>query len=198
MSVDMKLIKELRAQTSAGISDCKAALEENNSDFEKAVEYLRKKGLATAEKKASRETNQGRIEAYIHHDGKLGVLLEVNCETDFVANNEDFKKLCHRIAMQVAINDPEFVNREQVPAERIEKEKQIYRDQMKDSGKPDHVIEKIIEGKLDSFFSDTCLLEMEDMFDNKKTIEDLVKETIGVIGENMTVKRFARFKVGEE
>jgi len=194
----MKLIKELRAQTSAGISDCKAALEENNSDFEKAVEYLRKKGLATAEKKASRETNQGRIEAYIHHDGKLGVLLEVNCETDFVANNEDFKKLCHRIAMQVAINDPEFVNREQVPAERIEKEKQIYRDQMKDSGKPDHVIEKIIEGKLDSFFSDTCLLEMEDMFDNKKTIEDLVKETIGVIGENMTVKRFARFKVGEE
>jgi elongation factor Ts len=198
MSVDMKLIKELRAQTSAGISDCKAALEENNNDFEKAVEYLRKKGLATAEKKASRETNQGRIEAYIHHDGKLGVLLEVNCETDFVANNEDFKKLCHRIAMQVAINDPEFVNREQVPADRIEKEKQIYRDQMKDSGKPDHVIEKIIEGKLDSFFSDTCLLEMEDMFDNKKTIEDIVKETIGVIGENMTVKRFARFKVGEE
>ena len=194
----MKLIKELRAQTSAGISDCKAALEENNNDFEKAVEYLRKKGLATAEKKASRETNQGRIEAYIHHDGKLGVLLEVNCETDFVANNEDFKKLCHRIAMQVAINDPEFVNREQVPADRIEKEKQIYRDQMKDSGKPDHVIEKIIEGKLDSFFSDTCLLEMEDMFDNKKTIEDIVKETIGVIGENMTVKRFARFKVGEE
>lgn len=197
MSVDMKLIKELRTQTSAGVSDCKVALEENNNDFEKAVEYLRKKGLATAEKKASRETNQGRIEAYVHHDGKLGVLLEVNCETDFVASNDDFKKMCHRIAMQIAINNPEYVSREQVPAERIEKEKQIYRDQMKDSGKPDHVIEKIIEGKVDSFYADTCLLEMEDMFDNKKTIQDIVKETIGVIGENMTVKRFARFKVGE-
>ncbi len=198
MATDMALIKELRAKTSAGITDCKKALEEHNGDIEKAVEFLRKKGLATAEKKASRATNQGRIEAYIHHDNKLGVLLEVDCETDFVAKNEDFKKLCHRIAMQIAINNPEFVNRDEVPAERIEKEKQIYRDQMKDSGKPDNIIEKIIEGKLNSFYSDVCLLEMEDMFDAKKTIEQVVKETIGVIGENMTVKRFIRFKIGEE
>ncbi len=198
MSIDMNLIKELRAQTSAGISDCKKALEENNSDFEKAVEFLRKKGLASAEKKASRETNQGRIEAYIHHDGKLGVLLEVDCETDFVANNEDFKKLCHNIAMQIAINDPEYVSRDQVPAERIEAERQIYRDQMKDSGKPEHIVEKIIDGKLSSFYSDNCLLDMEDMFEGKKTIGEMVKELIGVIGENMTVKRFVRFKVGEE
>jgi elongation factor Ts len=128
----------------------------------------------------------------------LGVLLEVDCETDFVASNEDFTKLCHNIAMQIAINDPEFVSRDQVPVERIEAERQIYRDQMKDSGKPDHIVEKIIDGKLNSFYSDHCLLDMVDMFEGKKTIGDMVKELIGVIGENMTVKRFVRFKVGEE
>ena len=198
MKVSMDLIKKLRAQTSAGINDCKKALEECDTDLEKAVEYLRKKGLSKAEKKASRATNQGRIETYIHHDGKLGVLLEVDCETDFVAKNDDFKKLCHRIAMQIAINNPECVSKDQVSEERLEKEKNIYRGQMKDSGKPDHIIEKIIEGKMNSFYSEICLLEMEDMHDNKKTIGDIVKETIGFIGENITVRRFVRFRVGED
>jgi elongation factor Ts len=198
MKISMDLVKQLRAKTSAGINDCKKALEESNSDLEKSIEYLRKKGLSRAEKKASRATNQGRIEAYIHHDGKLGVLLEVDCETDFVAKNDDFKKLCHRIAMQIAINNPECVSKDQVSEDRLEKEKTIYRGQMKDSGKPDHIIEKIIEGKMNSFYSEICLLEMEDMHENKKTIGDIVKETIGFIGENITVRRFVRFRVGED
>ncbi|MCK5847708.1 MAG: translation elongation factor Ts [Caldisericia bacterium] len=198
MKISMDLIKQLRTQTSAGINDCKKALEENDADLKKSIEYLRKKGLSKAEKKASRATNQGRIETYLHHDGKLGVLLEVDCETDFVAKNDDFKKLCHRIAMQIAINNPECVSKEQVSEERLEKEKSIYRDQMKDSGKPEHIIEKIIEGKMNSFYSEICLLEMEDIHENKKTIGNVLKETIGVIGENITVRRFVRFRVGED
>ena len=198
MTINMELIKQLRVKTSAGISDCKKALEENSGNIDKAIDYLRKKGLSKADKKAARVTNQGRVEAYLHHDGKLGVLLEVDCETDFVAKNEEFKKLCHRIAMQIAINNPAYISRDQVSEEKIEKEKQIYRDQMKDSGKPSHILEKIIEGKMNSFYSEVCLLEMEDIHENKKTIGEVVKETIGFIGENITIRRFVRFRVGED
>ncbi|MEF3244724.1 MAG: translation elongation factor Ts [Caldisericaceae bacterium] len=194
MSID--LIKELRARTGAGIADCKKALEESNQDIEKAIEILRVKGLAKAVKKSGRITNEGIIVSYIHPGAQLGVLVEVNSETDFVARTEEFKQLADDIALQIAASSPEFVSREDVPQEVIEKEKEIYRKQLEEEGKPANVIEKIIEGKIENFFKERCLLEQEYLKDESKTIEDLIKEYIAKFGENITVRRFVRFKVG--
>jgi len=190
-------VKELREKTGAGIGDCRKALEENNGDMEKASEWLREKGIAGAAKRSGRSANQGLIHSYIHGNGKVGVLVEINCETDFVARTEDFQELAKDVAMQVAAMSPMYVKRDEVPLEIIEKEKEIYRAQLADQKKPPQVIEKIIEGKLDKYFKETCLLEQPFIKEDSKTIEDLVKEKIAKIGENIVVKRFARFVLGE-
>ncbi len=195
--VPVELVKELRDRTGAGIMDCKKALLETDNDVEKAIEFLRKKGIAKAAKKASREAKEGIIESYIHFNGQLGVLVEVNCETDFVARTDDFKELAKNIAMHIAAMKPLYVSPEDVPAEIIEKEKNIYREQMKDSGKPDNIIEKILDGKINKYYSEVCLLEQEYVKDDKKKVKDLVKEYIAKLGENIVIKRFALFVLGE-
>ncbi|WP_126994247.1 translation elongation factor Ts [Thermosipho globiformans] len=195
--IDAKLVKELRDRTGAGMMDCKKALEEANGDMEQAIEILRKKGIAKAAKKASRETSDGIIAAYVHFNKRIGVLVELNCETDFVARTEDFQELGNKIAMHIAAMSPRWVRREDVPQEVIEKEKEIYRDQLKDSGKPEHVIEKIVEGKLNKFFEENCLYEQKFAFDEDKTVEELIKESIAKIGENIRVSRFVKYTVGE-
>ncbi|RKZ00629.1 MAG: translation elongation factor Ts [Candidatus Hydrothermota bacterium] len=196
--VSMDLVKELRARTGAGLLDCKKALEQAEGDIEKAIEILRKMGIAKAEKKMSREAKEGIIEAYIHPGAKLGVLVEVNCETDFVANTPEFKQLAHDLAMQIAASDPMVVSREDLPQEVIEKEKEIYRAQLEGSKKPPHVIERIIEGKLEKFYQEVVLLEQPFIKDPSKTVGDLIKEHIAKFGENIKVRRFARFRIGEE
>lgn len=198
MAVSMEDVKKLREATGAGVLDCKNALQEAEGDFEKAVEILRKKGAATAVKKASRTTNEGLIFSYVHFTGQIGVLLELNCETDFVARTDEFKELGNNLAMQVAAMAPKYVSIEDVPEEVIEKEKEIYREQLKDSGKPDHVVEKIIEGRLQKFFEDSCLMEQKYIMDDSKRVKDVITEAIAKIGENIKVSRFVRLKVGEE
>lgn len=198
MEISAQMVKELRERTGAGMMDCKSALMEANGDMEKAIEILRKKGLAKAAKKAGRETKEGLIISYVHHNGKLGVLVELNCETDFVARTDEFKELGNKIAMHIAAMAPKWVKREDVPAEIIEKEKEIYREQLKDSGKPAHVIEKIIEGKLESFFQENCLLEQKYALDQTITIKEMIQQAIAKIGENIQVSRFVRLMVGEE
>ena len=197
MEISAQMVKELRERTGAGMMDCKAALTEANGDMEKAIEILRKKGLAKAAKKAGRETKEGLIISYVHHNGKIGVLLELNCETDFVARTDEFKELGNKIAMHIAAMAPRWVKREDVPADVIEKEKEIYREQLKDSGKPAQVIEKIIEGKLESFYQDNCLLEQKYALDQTITIKDMIQQAIAKIGENIQVSRFVRMQVGE-
>jgi elongation factor Ts len=189
-------VKKLRFKTSAGMMECKEALKESGGDIEKAVEILRKKGIAKAAKKASRVAGQGIIESYIHTGGRLGVLLEVNCETDFVARNHEFKKITRELAMQVAAANPLYVSREEVPADAIEKEKEIFRSQIKD--KPDNVAEKIVEGKLERYFSEVCLLEQPFIKDPNLKIKELITQVIAKLGENIVVRRFVRFEVGEE
>lgn len=191
------MIKELREKTLAGMLDCKKALVECGGDMEKAVEYLRKKGLSTAAKKSARSAKEGIVAAYIHNNNKVGVLLELNCETDFVARNTEFQELAKDIAMQIAAASPQYVSSEDVPADVIEKEKEIYREQMKDSGKPANVVEKIIEGKVKKFFTEVCLLDQEFIKDNKMSINDLIKNKIATLGENITVGRFERFQIGK-
>ena len=198
MKISADLIKELRERTGAGILDCKKALEKTGGDIDKAVEELRKMGIAKADKKLSRETKEGLIEAYIHPGAKLGVLVELSCETDFVANTKEFKELAHNIAMQIAAQAPSFVKREDIPQEVIEKEKEIYREQLKNSGKHEHVIEKIVEGKLEKFYEEACLYEQAYIKDPSITVEELIKTHIAKFGENIRVKRFARFRIGEE
>jgi len=193
----LETIKKLRQMTSAGMTDCQKALVEADGNIDEAVAILRKKGAALASKKAARATQQGRIEAYIHLGGKLGVLVEVNCETDFVAKNEEFKKFTKDIAMQIAASAPAYVKREDVPADVVEKEKEIFASQI-DSKKPKNVVEKIIEGKLDKFYAAVCLLEQPFIKDDKITIKDYLTQQIGKIGENMSINRFTRFAVGEE
>ncbi|HPI02512.1 MAG: Elongation factor Ts [Candidatus Aerophobetes bacterium ADurb.Bin490] len=195
--VTTELVKELREKTGAGIGDCRKALMECEGDIEKAGEWLREKGIASAGKRAGKSANQGLIFSYIHGEGKVGVLLEVNCETDFVARTEDFKELCKDIAMQIAAMNPLYVRREEVPLEVIEKEKEIYTAQMAETKKPANIIEKIVLGKLDKYFSEVCLLEQLFVKDDTKNVDTLVKEKIGKIGENISVKRFARFVLGE-
>ncbi len=196
--ITTEMIKELRERTGAGLLDCKKALEQADGDPDKAVEILRKMGIAKADKKLDRETKEGIIEAYIHPGSQLGVLVEINCETDFVARTEDFKNFAHEIAMQIAAAAPKYVSIEDIPEEVIEKEKEIYLAQLKDSKKPPHVIDKIIEGKLKKFYQEVVLLEQPYIRDESKTIRDLLKETIGKLKENIRIKRFARFRVGEE
>lgn len=197
MSVDAKLVKTLREMTGAGMLECKAALEEANGDLELAVEILRKKGVAKAAKKAGRETKEGLIHSYIHAGGRIGVLLELNCETDFVARNELFKELANEIALQIAAMKPQYVKREDVPREVVEKEGEIAREAALAEGKPPHIAEKIAEGKLEKFYKEVCLYEQPYIKDDKKTVEDLIKEYIAKIGENIQVRRFCRFELGE-
>ncbi len=190
-------VRELRERTGAGMLDCKKALAEAQGDMEKAIQLLREKGLATAQKKAGRVASQGLVGSYIHAGGKIGVLIEVNCETDFVARTAEFQELVRDLAMQVAAANPRWVRREEVPAEVIESERAIYRTQAASSGKPPQVVEKIVEGKLEKFFADTCLLEQPFIKDPDRTVGQLVTEAISRIGENIVVRRFARFQLGE-
>lgn len=197
MEISAGAVKELREKTGAGIMDCKKALSQNKGDVEKAITYLREKGLAAAQKKASRVAADGLVYSYIHSGGKVGVLVEVNCETDFVAKTEGFTDLVKDIAMHIAAMSPQFVRREEVPADVIEKEKEIYAAQAKESGKPEHVIQKMTEGKLEKFYKEVCLLEQPFVKNPDQTIEKLVIEAVAKLGENITVRRFTRYKVGE-
>ena len=195
MAIDASSVRELRDRTSAGFLDCKNALEEANGDFEKAGEILRKKGLAKAMKKGSRGTPEGKVGSYIHTNGKVGVLIEVNCETDFVAKNDVFADLLKDLCMQVAATDPMAVSRETVPQEIVDKERKAYNEEFKD--KPDNVRDKIIDGKMESFYKEVCLINQPFVKDNDQTIEDLLKNAITKLGENVKISRFARFAVGE-
>jgi len=197
-NISLDLIKELRERTGAGVMDCKRALEKAEGDMEKAVEELRKMGIAKAEKKIVREAKEGIVEAYIHPGAKLGVLVEVNCETDFVAATDEFRHLVHEIALQIAATNPIAVSRDKIPQEVIEKEKEIYKAQLEGTNKPPQIIEKIVEGKLNKFFEEAALLEQPYIKDETKTIGDLIKEYIAKLGENIVVRRFVRFRVGEE
>ena len=197
MEISAGLVKELREKTGAGMMDCKKALMETSGDFEKAVEYLRKKGIASAAKKAGRMTKEGAVTSYIHGEGKVGVLLEVNCETDFVARTEQFRQLVKDLAMHIAAANPQWVRPEEIPAEIIAKEKEIAVAQMQASGKPAAVLEKIAEGKIKKFYEDNCLLHQVFVKDPNKTIEQLLKEAIATLGENISVRRFARFVLGD-
>ena len=196
-AITAEMVKQLRDKTGAGMMDCKAALGESGGDMEKAIEILRKKGLASAAKRAGRATNNGLIGHYIHMGGKVGVLVEVNCETDFVARTDDFQTLAKEVAMHIAAADPKFVRREDVPADVLEKEREIYRAQFAGSGKPANVIEKIIDGKLESYYAQTCLLDQPSVRDPNLTIQQMVSAATAKTGENVTIARFARFKLGE-
>ena len=191
------LVKELREKTGAGILDCQKALSETGNNIEKAIDYLRQKGLAAAQKKAGRETNQGLVHAYIHAGGKIGVLIEVNCETDFVARNEEFKSFVNDLALQVAASSPAYVRREDVPADTVAKEKSIYEAQAKEMGKPPAAWAKIVDGKLDKYYQENCLLEQAFIKDPSVTVKDLVAQKIAKIGENMNVRRFTRYQLGQ-
>lgn len=197
MAGNSALVKELREKTGAGILDCQKALNETGNDIERAIEHLREKGLAAAQKKAGRATNEGLVSAYIHPGGKIGVLLEVNCETDFVARTEEFQALAKDVAMQIAAASPRFVRREDVPAAVVESERAIYREQALAGGKPAAVVDKIVDGKMEKFFADTCLLEQPFIKDPDKTIGRLITESVARLGENVVVRRFARFQLGE-
>lgn len=197
MEISANQVKELREKTGAGMMDCKKALAETSGDFEKAVEYLRKKGIASASKKAGRATKEGSVSAYIHGEGKVGVMVEVNCETDFVARTEQFKQFVKDVSMHIAAASPLYVRAEEVPAEIVAKEKEIAIAQMQASGKPAAVLEKIAEGKIKKFYEDSCLLNQVFVKDPNKKIEDLLKETIAVLGENISIRRFSRFALGE-
>jgi elongation factor Ts len=198
MALDMELVKKLREQTGISILECKKALEESKDDLTLAAEILRKKGFEKAKAKSSRATNQGAVGSYIHMKGKIGVLVELGCETDFVAKNEDFLALIKDIAMQIAAMNPRFISEKNIPVDVLEKEKEIYREQLKDSKKPATIIEKIVEGKLSKFYADACLLQQNFFKDEKLTIEKLIAEKIHKTGENIVVKRFVRYQVGEE
>lgn len=194
---NVTLVKELRERTGAGIVDCQKALTETSGDLEKAITFLREKGLAAAAKRAGRAAAQGLVGSYIHGGGKIGVLVEVDCETDFVARTDEFQRLVKDIAMQVAAANPRYVRRDEVSDSEKEKERAIYRTQTEQSGKPAAVIERIVEGKLEKFFSEVCLLEQPFIRDPSKTIEQLVKESVAKTGENIIIRRFARFQIGE-
>jgi elongation factor Ts len=196
-TISAATVKQLREKTGAGIMDCKEALSECNGDISKAVDFLRKKGLATAAKRSGRATTEGIIESYIHMDSKLGVLVEINCETDFVAKNDDFKEFAKNIAMHITATNPVSIRPEDVPKETIDKEKEIYRAQVLDMGKPEQIADKIVDGKLKKYFKENCLMNQDYVRDPNITIEDLLNEMVAKIGENITIKRFARFKIGE-
>ncbi len=195
--INAAIVKQLRENTGAGMMDCKKALVEVEGDLEKAVKFLRKKGLATAQKRAGRAMTEGMIESYIHMTGKLGVLVEVNCETDFVAKNEDFQEFAKNIAMHIAASNPMGIKPEDVPEEIIENEKSIYRAQALEMGKPENILDKIVEGKLKKFYQENCLLNQPFVRDPEISIADLMNDLIAKIGENITIKRFIRYQIGE-
>jgi elongation factor Ts len=190
-------VKELREKTGAGMMDCKKALGESGGDMEKAIDWLRQKGLSAAAKKATRIASEGTVASYIHGGGKIGVLVEINCETDFVGRGAEFQQLAKEIAMQVAAASPRYVRREEVPADELEREKDIYRGQLKEQGKPEKIWDKILEGKVDKFYKEICLLEQPWVKDPDKTVQQLVTEAIAKIGENINVRRFTRYALGE-
>jgi elongation factor Ts len=192
-----QLVKELREKTGAGILDCQKALQESGDDIEKAIDYLRQKGLAAAQKKSGRETNQGLIHAYIHMGGKIGVLIEVNCETDFVARNEEFKAFVNDLALQVAAAKPSYVKREDISKEVVDKERAIYEGQAKEMGKPPAAWPKIVDGKLEKFYQESCLMEQAFIKDPAVMVKDLLAQKIAKIGENMNIRRFTRYQLGE-
>ena len=196
-AITHEMVKELREKTGVGIMDCKRALSEAGGDMEKALDLLRKRGLAVAAKKSAREAKEGIIGSYIHGGGKIGVLVEVNCETDFVARNPEFQELVREISMQIAWSNPPYIRRDDVSPEILEKEREIYRAQARETGKPEHVIEKIVEGKVEKFYTDACLLEQPYMKDSSITLNDLVSQKIAKVGENTIVKRFVRYQLGE-
>ena len=195
--IDAKLVKEPREKSGAPMGDCLKALQESKGDMEQAFVVLRKRGIASAQKKAARSTNEGAVGTYIHAGGKIGVLVELNCESDFVARTEDFQELLKDIAMHIAASDPRYVRKEDVTAEDMEREKEIYRAQAAATGKPAPVVEKIVEGKMSKFYEEVCLLNQPFVKDPAITIEQLIATTVGKLGENIAVRRFARFKIGE-
>jgi len=197
MEIPAKLVKELRERTNAGFSDCRAALVETSGDIDKAIDVLRKKGQAAAAKKATREATEGLIGHYIHAGGRIGVIVEINCESDFVARTEAFQNLCHDVAMHIAAVDPRYVRREEVTPEMLEHEREIYSAQARATGKPEQVIQKIVQGKMEKFYEETCLYEQHYIKDETMTIGEKVNQAIANLGENITIRRFARFKVGE-
>ena len=195
--IPANLVKELRERTGAGFSDCRAALVESAGDVEKAINVLRKKGQAAAMKKAQREASEGLVGHYIHAGGKIGVIVEVNCESDFVARTEAFQQLCHDIAMHIAALDPRYLRREEVTPEMLEKERDIYREQARATGKSEQVVEKIVTGKMEKFYEENCLYEQHYIRDESVTIKEMINQAIAKLGENISVRRFVRFKVGE-
>ncbi len=197
MEISASQVKELREKTGVGMMDCKKALKECKGDVKQAIDFLRKKGIATAKKRGGRQTSEGLVQSYIHAGGKIGVLVEVNCETDFSAKTDDFANFVKDIAMQIAATNPVSVDREGLPAETLEKEGEIYATQAKESGKPEKVIEKIVEGKMKKFYSEVCLLEQAFVKDPDNSIQDLVNDLMAKTGENVTISRFARFQLGE-
>ena len=197
MAISAEVVKKLRERTGAGMMDCKAALEETRGDFDKAIEFLRKKGIADAAKKAGRIATEGLVHSYIHGEGRIGVLVEVNCETDFVAKNGKFKELVKDIAMHVAATPPRYVSEEDIPSDIIAKEKEIYEAQVRELKKPPQVTQKIVDGKLQKFYDEVCLLRQPFIKDSNKKISDLIKEYVAQLGENCKVRRFVRFELGE-
>ena len=197
MTIEAKVVKELRDKTGAGMMDCKNALKESDGNIEEAIDFLRKAGVAKAEKKGSRDTKEGVVYSYIHAGGRLGVLIEVNCETDFVAKTEGFIELTHNLAMQIAATNPLGLDRESISESVISREKEIYIDQAKTSGKPDNIIEKMVDGRMNKFFQENCLMEQAYIKDSNKKVSELLTESIATLGENITISRYVRFAVGE-
>lgn len=197
MAVNASAVKELREKTGAGMLDCKKALEETNGDLTKAIEFLREKGLAAAANKAGRIATEGVVESYIHGGGRIGVIVEINCETDFVAKTDQFKEFARDIAMHIAASNPRYVRREEVAAEEIEKEKEILKAQALNEGKPEKIVEKMVEGRIGKFYEEFCLMEQAFIKDPDKTIATLLNEKISTIGENITIRRFVRYELGE-
>ena len=197
MEISIELVKDLRQRTGAGVIDCKTALQETKGNVDEAIDYLRRKGLATAAKKAGRIATDGLVSSYIHAGGKMGVLVEINCETDFVAKTEDFQTFVKNIAMHIAATNPQYIRREEVPTEVVEKEKEIYRTQALESGKPAKVIDKIVEGKMERFYSEACLLEQTYVKDSDLTVREVLDAMIAKVGENIAIRRFTRYQLGE-
>lgn len=197
MEINAKLVNELRQKTGAGIMDCKRALQETEGDVQKAIKYLREKGVAEAGKRSAKVTAEGKVESYLHMGGKIGVLVEVNCETDFVARGEDFQGFCREIAMQVAAANPQYLKSDEVPEDVMDQEREIYRKQALDAGKPEKILDKIVEGRLRKYFAEVCLMEQPYIREQKMSVDKLLKDMIAKTGENIVIRRFARFELGE-
>lgn len=198
MEITTAMVKELREATGAGVLDCRKALETTGGDFDAAVAYLREKGLAEAAKKVDRAAREGVIEAYVHHGSRVGVILELNCETDFVARTGEFRNLAHELALHIAFASPRYLSRDRVPAEVVEEERRIYRTQALEEGKPENVVDRIVQGKLEKFFQSVCLLEQPFVKDEDRTVEQILKEHTALLGENIVIRRFVRYELGEE